>query len=39
MKYAYFVPITMNTIAADLAKLFFKAVKCHYSTPLSMVID
>ena len=38
-KYAYFVPTTVDTTAADFAELFFETVECHHGTPLSVVTD
>ncbi|KFZ04506.1 hypothetical protein V502_10100, partial [Pseudogymnoascus sp. VKM F-4520 (FW-2644)] len=38
-KYAYFVPTTTDTTAANFAELFFETVECHHGTPLSIVTD
>ena len=39
MKYALFISTCKDTIAVDLAELFFKHVKCHFGTPKGVVID
>ena len=38
-KYALFIPIKDNTIAADFVELFFKHIKTKFGTPWGIITD